>query len=112
MEMRIPDFDGGRDLTQADMLDDRLKLVIQALGEQLAVPGRDPRATVAILLSETVKFRDKLKQETGQVLTVGDTQTALDALDEHLRGQSIPDGLTAEQRALTQIYIDRLTLFA
>ncbi|MEW5993608.1 MAG: hypothetical protein AB1744_04340 [Candidatus Zixiibacteriota bacterium] len=64
-----------------------------------------------MLISETVRFRDKLKGETGVVLTVADTRAALDALEAHLHGQPLPEELTDEQRALVQIWIDRLTTF-
>lgn len=64
-----------------------------------------------MLVKETVRFRDKLKQETGEILTVGDTRSALDALVLHLDGKELPRSLTPEQKALAQIWIDRLTLF-
>jgi hypothetical protein len=64
-----------------------------------------------MLIKETVRFRDKLKADTGEILTVGDTRTALEALEEHLDGRELPAKLTPEQRALAQIWIDRITLF-
>lgn len=70
----------------------------------------DPRSVVAILLTETVKFRDKLKEETGNILTVSDTRTALSALKSYFNTGSLPEKITSEQRALTKIWIDRLTL--
>ena len=88
-----------------------MKLLIRALSEQLFEKESDPTGTVAMLYSETVKFRDKLLEETGQVLTVEDTQTALDALEKYISGEELPQDLTAEQRTLAQIWIDRLTLF-
>jgi hypothetical protein len=66
---------------------------------------------VNTLIRETVKFRDKLKTETGEILTVCDTRVALEALTEHLSGRKVANGMTPEQKALTQIWIDRLTLF-
>ena len=66
---------------------------------------------VNTLIRETVKFRDKLKAETGEILTVDDSRVALEALTEHLGGRKIANGITPEQKALTQIWIDRLTLF-
>ena len=62
-------------------------------------------------MSETVKFRDKLRQETGTVLTVGDTRTALEALECALKKQPIPTDLTSEQQALFQTYVNRQTIF-
>ena len=94
------------------MSDKDIRLLLQALGSQLFEDQADPTGTVAMLISETVKFRDKLKEETGEVLTVGDTQAALDALEKHLNKEPSTAGLTPEQKALTQIWIDRLTLFS
>jgi hypothetical protein len=90
---------------------DELRLLIEALGGQLVEGQGDPTGTVAVLINETLKFRDKLKEETGDILTVGDTRAALDALEEYLHGHALPKNLSPEQRALAQIYIDRITLF-
>lgn len=90
---------------------EELKLLMKSLGME-AVDGEiDPSGTVSILITETVKLRDKLHEETGYVLTVEDTRIALDALERVLNKQPIPDGLTPEQKLLAQIWIDRLTLF-
>ncbi len=64
-----------------------------------------------MLITETLKFRDKLKADTGQALTVTDTRAALDALEVYLKTNKLPDDLTPEQNALAQIWIDRLTIF-
>ncbi len=93
------------------MLDDELELLMQSLGSMVLETQADPRGAVAMLVSETVKFRDKLKEETGQIITVGDTRAALDALENYLNGNPLPNELTTEQKALAQIWIDRLTVF-
>ena len=84
---------------------------MQSLGASMLENQTNPTGAVAMLISETVKFRDKLKDETGDILTVADTRAALDALESYLNGQSLPDNLTSEQKALAQIWIDRLTVF-
>jgi hypothetical protein len=61
---------------------DRIRILLQSLAEQITGSPDDPTTTVSILLTETVRFRDKLKEETGQVLTVEDTRIALDALEQ------------------------------
>lgn len=93
------------------MWDDELKLLIQSLGVSVLEKQSNPMGAVAMLISETVKFRDKLKEETGAILTVADTRAALDALENYLNGRPFPKELTPEQKALTQIWIDRLTVF-
>jgi hypothetical protein len=93
------------------MSDENLKMLIRALGGQVLENESDPTGMVAMLISETTKFRDKLKEDTGEILTVADTRVALDALEDHLQGRPLPGDLSPEQKALTQIYIDRITLF-
>ena len=93
------------------MWDDELRLLMQSLGASMLENQANPTGAVAMLISETVKFRDKLKDETGEILTVADTRVALDALENYLNGQPLPIELTPEQKALTQIWIDRLTVF-
>jgi len=93
------------------MWDEELKLLMQSLGVSVLENLTNPTGAVAMLISETVKFRDKLKDETGEILTVADTRAALDALEKYLNGQSFPKELTPEQKALAQIWIDRLTVF-
>jgi hypothetical protein len=93
------------------MWDDELKLLMQSLGVSVLENQTNPTGAVAVLISETVKFRDKLKDETGEILTVADTRAALDALEDYLNGRPFPKELTPEQKALAQIWIDRLTVF-
>lgn len=93
------------------MWDDELRLLMQSLGISVLESQANPTGAVAMLISETVKFRDKLKDETGDILTVADTRAALDALENYLNSKPLPDDLTPEQKALAQIWIDRLTVF-
>ena len=93
------------------MRDDELKLLMQSLSASILENQTNPTGAVAMLISETVKFRDKLKEETGDILTVADTRAALDALENYLNGQPLPKELTPEQKVLAQIWIDRLTVF-
>jgi len=88
-----------------------MRLLLESLGAQVVGSQKNPTASVAVLVSETVKFRDKLKEETGEILTVGDTRSALDALERYLDCGQLPGNLTPEQKALVQIYVDRLTIF-
>ena len=93
------------------MPDEEYRLLIKALGGQMFEDNPNINTVLKNLITDTVHFRDKLKEETGQVLTVEDTRLALDALDTHLKGEKFPEGLTPEQKALAQIFIDRVILF-
>lgn len=93
------------------MPDDDFKLLIKSLGGQMLQKKPDVNTVLSSLIKDTVQFRDKLKEETGQILTVEDARIALDALETHLRGEKFPRDLTPEQKALAQIYIDRVILF-
>jgi hypothetical protein len=92
------------------MSDERLRLLIEALAGQLPKNQKDPTGTVAVLISETVKYRDKLKEEAGIVLTVEDTRIALDALQARLIEMPQPEQLSPTQKELAQILFDRLNL--
>jgi len=89
---------------------DALKLLMESMGEWTLGDEKDPRGTISILITETVKFRDKLKEETGTILTVEDTRKALDALQMYMVSGKIPESITPEQKALAQIWIDRITI--
>ncbi len=93
------------------MPDDDFRLLIKSLGGQMFEGKPDTNSVLASLIKDTIQFRDKLKEETGLVLTVEDTRLALDALETHLQGQKFPKNLTPEQKALAQIFIDRVVLF-
>lgn len=93
------------------MPNDDFKLLLKSVGGQMLHDKPDANAVLASLIKDTVQFRDKLKEETGQILTVEDARIALDALETHLKGEKFPADLTPEQKALAQIYIDRVILF-
>jgi hypothetical protein len=93
------------------MPEDDIRLLLESLGGQILESQNDPTGAVAMLISETVKFRDQLRREAGAILTVGDTRAALDALEQYLSGSGLPSSLSGEQAALAQLYVDRLTLF-
>lgn len=90
---------------------DSLKLLMQSLGESIIPHNADPRGVVSILVTETLRFRDKLRTETGAVFTVEDTRLALGGLEAALGGNPMPGGLSPEQKSLAQIWFDRLTTF-
>ena len=64
----------------------------------------DPTGTVAILIQETVRLRDQLKETTGHTLTVGDTRAALNALTDWLSGRSVSTELTDVQKGLLKAW--------
>lgn len=93
------------------LTDEQLKLLFDSMGGLIEDSGQDAAQVLNLLIAETVKFRNKLLEETGEVLTAGDARCSLDALCRYLDGERIPGSLTPEQKALFQIWIDRITLF-
>ena len=110
---KLSDYIRGYVLTDknSSLSEEKLRLLIDSMSSELGNGDQTSSQVTNMLVRETVKFRNKLKEETGEILTVGDTRTALDALGSHLEGREFPQELTPEQKALTQIWIDRLTLF-
>ena len=76
---------------------------------QSLVAGSDENAAAILdlLINETVAYRDKLKKETGIILTVEDTGVALNALDAHLKGEP-PLKLNDVQQTLFGLWLKRL----
>ena len=93
------------------MPDEQLKMLLRVFGSQMGKDEAEVTAVTKELIDDTVKFRDKLKREAGIILTIKDTQAALDGLEAALTNQTFPDRLSSEQKALAQIYFDRMTLF-
>jgi len=93
------------------MPDEDLKLLFQSLGMQVLENENDAGGTITELMSETVRFRKKLKEETGTVLNVNDTRMALEGLECHLKDEQLPDEMTSEQKTLAMIFFDRITIF-
>jgi len=90
---------------------EQLRLLMESMGVELLKGRQNVNRVLNLLSEETVKFRDKLKEETGEILTVGDTRSALQGLERHLEGKPLPRDLTPEQKALVRIWIDRLEVF-
>jgi len=88
----------------------KIHLLLSSLGEQI-ISESEAGDVLAVLIKETEKFRDKIKEERGVILTVADTRLALDGLEKYLKGDNWEQNLTGEQAALLQIWIDRITLF-
>ena len=88
----------------------KIHLLMKSLGEQIVSDG-NVGEVLSALVKETLRFRDKLREERGVVLTVSDTSVALESFEKYLKGEEWAEGLTSEQAALLQIWIDRITIF-
>ncbi len=84
--------------------DDEFERLFGSLAGETSSAG-----TVSILISETIRFRDYLKERTGETLTVGDTRAALADLQNRLNGLPQSGKLTPNQEQLVQMWLDRLT---
>lgn len=98
------------------MSDEKYKLLLdsmsnQIFGNQKTVDSEKQPEILRKLMRETIKFRDKLKEETGYIITVDDTRKALEALEAHLRNEKASKDLASEQKALAQILIDTVVLY-
>jgi len=78
--------------------------------QQLVNDSHEDTSTILnLLINETVTYSDKLKEDTGIILTVEDTDVALNALDAHLKGEP-PHRLNDVQRTLFGLWLKRLKL--
>lgn len=81
------------------------------MGKQMPGGETKPNSVLSLLIEATLKFRDQLKKESDETLTVGDTQKALKALEMHLNGEAPPKDLTPRQKDLAKILIDTVVLY-
>lgn len=93
------------------MSDEDLRLLFQSLGTQVLEKENDISGTLSALMSETVRFRKKLKEDMGTVLSIDDTRMALEGLESHLKEEKLSDEMTSEQKTLAMILYDRITIF-
>ena len=93
------------------MYEEELRTLLQLLRSVTGDHTSNPTGALAVLISETIKLRDRLKQESGITLTVSDTRVALDALESSLKGQAVPDDMTTEQKLLVETWRYQLTRF-
>jgi len=63
------------------------------------------------LINITITLRDELIQAENYILTIEDTQKALDALTTHLEGKKLTNKLTKYQKLLADRLIDCTILF-
>jgi hypothetical protein len=88
----------------------KINLLMKSLGRQIITDG-NAGEVLSVLVKETLRFRNKLEEETGVIFTIEDTSAALNAFELYLRGEEWGSGLSEEQSALLQIWIDRITIF-
>lgn len=93
------------------MPDEDLKLLFNSLGMQVLEKENDVSGSLSALMSETLRFRKKLKEDTGMLLSIDDTRMALEGLESQLKEEKLPDELTSEQKTLAMILYDRITIF-
>jgi len=60
------------------------------------------------LINLTLKFRDKLKAETGEILTVGETRRALDVYLKAIKQGRISKNLDSKIEALVRLWIKEI----
>ena len=85
---------------------DELKKFFARLGEEAS------NSTLKMLMATTLSFRDKLKWERGEKLSVADVRLTLFALQEIMDGRQSPLGLRVAQRELLQIWVEALNSHA
>lgn len=98
------------------MSDEEYKLLLDSMSNQIFdgqenINSEKFPEILRKLMKETIKFRDKIKEDTGYIITVEDTRKALEELELHLQNKKASKDLTPEQKALAQILIDTVVLY-
>ncbi len=83
------------------------KLLMSIAGNVGRVPD-DVRAVFSILVSTTLGYRDRVKNEWGLVVTVEDVRVALGCLEEALTTKKLPSTNDAVRLELVKLWLDGL----
>ena len=83
------------------------KLFMRVAGNACKVP-EDARRVFSILVSSTLRYRDRLKEELAIIVTVEDVRTCLDWLLECMRTKRLPQTNNAVRLDLLKIWLDEL----
>ncbi|MFC1592106.1 hypothetical protein ACFL43_06245 [Thermodesulfobacteriota bacterium] len=71
------------------------------------LPG-DSREVFATLIATTLSYRDRIKEQQGVVVTIGDVRAALDQLTEALQTRRLPRSDNRLQSGLVKLWLDAL----
>ena len=83
------------------------KLLFEIAGHVGNVPD-DVRAVFSTLVSTTLQYRDRSKEEMGLVVTVEEVSGALDMLVNSLRTKKLPKTNDAVKLELVKLWLDAL----
>ena len=83
------------------------RLFMKVAGNACKVP-EDARRVFSILVSSTLRYRDRLKEELAIIVTVEDVRAALDWLLEAMRTKQLPETNNAVRLDLLKIWLDEL----
>lgn len=72
------------------------------------VTSEDVRKVFSMLVSSTLLYRDRLKEDLGIVVTVEDVRVALDWLEESMRTRRLPATNNAVRLDLVMIWLHEL----
>jgi hypothetical protein len=90
------------------MNEDNLKRIFsEFLSDGKFIPA-DAIKTMGQLIRLTLEFRDRLKADTGEIVTVDDTHQALNAYITANKTQSVPDGLNARSEGLLRLWLKEI----
>lgn len=65
-------------------------------------------AMFRLLVETALAYRDRLREEKGDGLTVGETQAALDGFMDVLQTHRVPDALTGHTRELVVLWLEEI----
>ena len=90
------------------MNEDKLKEIFgEFLSDGQYIPA-DALNLLGRLIRLTIEFRDRLKADTGEIVTVDDTIQALDAYKTACKTKNIPDGLNDKSQGLVSFWLENI----
>jgi len=90
------------------MKDDDIAKLFARITEHFKHADDTAHQMFKILVNTTLSYRDKLMEETGVPLTVGETQKALDVFMKVLKTHKIPAGLDKNIHNLVILWLEEV----
>ena len=88
--------------------DDDIQKLFARIAEHFKHADEKSHLMFKMLVSTTLKFRDDLMKGTGMLLTVGETQKALDVFMEVLKTHKIPPNLDRNVHDLVVLWLEEI----
>lgn len=90
------------------MNDEEVETLFQAVGGTMPNAAPEVRQVFSLLVSSTLRYRDRMKEQAGIIVTVEDVRVTLDSLVQVLHTRIVPHQNHAIRANLLTLWLEEL----